>query len=195
MLSKRRLGLMVVFLGAALILFFALERVSDMVFYPWALADPPLLDNWAGSLTTGNGVRMVVGIELRRARTDQGMTVCATCSQIEGSGATCDAHGTVLQYRVSGSPTDRRGSQLHLGAVPEPQPPPDGLELDVLRGTWDGGNVLALEADFFWRRGTAGVSSTDDPATQPVPLRMERKGPSEFEAMCKSLAAGRGAAR
>jgi hypothetical protein len=159
------------------------DRLSDMLFYPWARAEPPLLRSWVGRLTTGNGVPLALGMTLRRARTRRG-TPCAKCNQIEGIAVTCDARGTLLRYRVSGSPSDRQGRQLHLGAVPEPDPPPEGLELDVLRGSWDGDARLDLEADFFWRRGGAGVSSTDDPATQPVPLQMSPADEPSIDRIC-----------
>jgi hypothetical protein len=163
-----------------------LNGVTDRLFFPWALANPPLLDQWVGEVTTGNGVGLVVVMDLERDLTSD-ERVCIRCSQIKGTAATCDARGTVLRYRVSGSPKDRHGRQLHLGAVPALDPAPDALEIDTLVGTWDQGDVLELQADFSWRRNGSAISSTDDPATQPVPMRMERKGTKTFEAMCAAL--------
>jgi hypothetical protein len=183
----RRAG--IAFMVVALVLIFsgALDWGVDLVLYPWARANPPLLGTWSGTLTTGNGERLIVSLEMRRTvREREGF--CVRCAQIEGNAATCDARGTVLRYRISGSPSDRRGTHLHLGAVPDRQPPPDGLELDVLSGTWDGGDGLDLQADFFWRRGAAAISSSDDKATQPVPLRMQRDAAKGFETMCGRLA-------
>jgi hypothetical protein len=182
-MTRQRLGLLVIVLGAFVIFSGALDLALDLAFFPWARATPPLLGEWSGSLTTGNGVRLLVSLEMHRALTARG-DICVRCSQIEGTATTCDAAGTVLRYRISGSPEDRQATRLHLGASPEREPPPEGLELDVLRGTWDGGDRLALEADFFWRRNGSAVSSTDDPATQPVPLPMRRAAASEFTAMC-----------
>lgn len=175
------LGVMVVVLFSG-----ALDYGLDMLFYPWARANPPLLDHWVGELTTGNGVRLGVALDMHRAYTDDG-TICTRCNQIEGTATTCDARGTILRYRISGSPTDRQGRTLHIGARPETSSPPDGLELDGLRGTWDGSDTLSLEAGFFWRRGTSAISSTDDPANKPVPLRMARQRPSAFESVCGAL--------
>jgi hypothetical protein len=148
------------------------DWIIDMAFYPWAHADPPLLDRWAGRLTAGNGDRLDLVLVLRRSLDSDGR-VCSNCNQIEGTAVTCDARGTVRRYRVAGSPRDRQGHRLHIGAVPEPLI--DGLELDTLIGTWDGADTLTLKADFFWRRGTSGISSTDDPATQPVPALLRRQ--------------------
>jgi hypothetical protein len=187
MLRNPGVGIGVVVVGGILIFSGAIDWALDMAFYPWARATPPLLDEWTGPLTTGNGQRLVVSLEMHRAPTRRGIP-CAKCAQIEGRAATCDMRGAVLWYRVSGSPSDRDGRQLHLGATPERDPAPEGLELDVLRGTWDSGDTLALEAGFVWRRGRAAQSSTGDPATQPVPLRMRRDAAKGFETMCGRLA-------
>jgi hypothetical protein len=161
-------------IGAVLLLAGGADWVHDIMFYPWARATPPLLDEWVGELTTGSGEQLTVVFMLERARTDDG-SVCSNCAQIEGSAVTCDAHGNVLRYRVSGSPLDRAGRQLRLGVIPRQNPPPDGLEFSAVSGAWDGADALTLQAEFFWRRGRSAISSTDDPATLPVPLRMWKK--------------------
>jgi hypothetical protein len=160
----------------------------DMMFYPWARADPPLLDEWVGRLTTGNGKQLDVLFVLERPESILEGGACYRCPQIEGRALTCDATGQVRRYRLSGSPRDRRGRELHLGFVPEPDPPPDGLELDIVTGGWDGADALMLQADFFWRRGRSAISSTDDPATQPVPLAMERRGKTTVSPRCAAIA-------
>jgi hypothetical protein len=187
MVITRRAGIAFVVVALVLIFSGALDWGLDMAFYPWARATPPLLAEWTGPLTTGDGQRLIVSLEMHRARTARG-TVCVKCNQIEGVAATCDPRGTVLRYRVFGSPANRDGRELRLGAKPEREPPPDGLELNELFGTWDGGDVLTLQADFVWRRGTSAISSTNDPATQPVPLRMRRDAAKGFETMCGRLA-------
>jgi hypothetical protein len=187
MLKNPRVAWAVLALMLVLVFSGVLNRARDMVFHPWALAEPPLLAQWVGHVTPGNGVRLVVAMDLRRDYNDDG-SICTNCNQIEGTAATCDARGTLLRYRIAGSPRDRQGTVLHLGAIPEPQPPPEGLELDVLSGTWDGGDVLDLEADFHWRRAGAAVSSTDDPATQPVPIRMQRTTALDLDALCRRFA-------
>jgi hypothetical protein len=170
---------------AAFVLSPAPNWVHDMLFYPWAHADPPLFDRWSGRFTAGNGDRLDLVLVLRRDRPSNGR-VCTRCNQLEGTAVTCDARGTVRRYRVAGSPRDRHGHQLHIGAVPEPLI--DGLELDTLTGTWDGADTLTLEADFFWRRGKSGISSSDDPATQPVPVRLQRQGTADVPVRRESLA-------
>jgi hypothetical protein len=151
-----------------------LDYLSDLMWRPWARAQPSVLDGWRGQLTTGNGQRLMVSLHLERARTSDGRAPCARCNHVQGTATTCDARGTVRAYEISGSPTDRRASSLRLGAVPASDPRPDGLELDVLVGRWDGADALELNADFHWRRGQSAISSTDDPATQPVPIQLTR---------------------
>lgn len=182
----RSVGIIASLLVAAYLLPNLLNRVTDTLFFPWVHAQPPLLDEWVGRLTTGNGVRLVVAMALERDLTSDDR-VCVRCNQIKGRADTCDERGTVLRYRISGSPKDRQGRQLHLGAIPVPQPPPDGLELDTLIGSWDGGDLLELQADFFWRRGQSAISSTDDPANQSVPLRMQRGQVTELDTLCAAL--------
>lgn len=97
---------------------------------------------------------------------------------------TCDAQGAVRRHSIFGSPKDRQGRDLHFGAKPEREPPADGLELDTLVVTWDGTDTLTLQADFFWRKGPSAISSTDDPATQPVPIRMQRQRSGAAEPTC-----------
>jgi hypothetical protein len=183
---RRRSALLIFGLLIFLVFSGVLDYMKDMLFYPWARATPPLLDHWVGELTTGNGIRLGVAMDMQRDYMDDG-TVCTRCSQIEGTAVTCDGRGTRLRYRISGSPRDRRGRTLHIGASPDVSPAPDGLELSTVSGQWDQGDVLLLEADFSWRRGISASSSTDDPATQPVPLRMERKPASAFESLCRAL--------
>jgi hypothetical protein len=172
--------------GAAFVLSDIPQWTIDQMLYPWARANPPLLDVWVGSLTTGNGEPLDVAFVLWRFDT-RVSEVCYRCSQIEGQAATCDASGHVRRYRVSGSPRDRHGRDLHLGFVPTPAPS-DGLELSNAAGAWDGADALALDAEFFWRRGLAGISSTDDPATQPVPLAMARHGKTTINPRCAAIA-------
>ena len=152
-----------------------LDLVTDALFFPWVFARPPLLDDWSGRLVAGNGDALTMTLTLRRQEANSGGERCVRCNQIEGAAVTCDAQGRVRRYRISGSPRDRQGRDLHLGAIPDVDPPPDGLELDTLIGRWDGGDTLSLAADFHWRRGRSAISSTNDPATQPVPATFSRQ--------------------
>lgn len=182
----RNVGILALLFAAAYFMPYLLNPITDSLFHPWAFKRPPLLAQWIGTLTAGNGARLVVAMDLERDYDSDGM-VCSRCNQIKGRAVTCDRQGTVLHYRIAGSPRDRQGRQLHLGAVPVPQPPPDGLELDALAGAWVEPDVLELRAGFFWRRSGAAISSTDDPATQPVPVRMQRTPMASFEGMCAAL--------
>lgn len=169
--------------GVGLALSSVLQYLDDVLFNPWALAEPPLVDYWSGHLTTGNGVPLAIALDLRRAITEE----CHNCAEIEGRAATCNGRGEVRRYRISGSPKDRHATDLLLGAVPDPQPPPDGLEFSTVRGAWDGADRMTLQATFHWRKGTAAISATDDPATQPVPLLMHRSNERAFEAVCADV--------
>lgn len=163
---------------AAFVLSDAPQWVMDALYFPWAHADPPLIDRWAGVFTAGNGDRLELVVVLKRTEHVGDEIVCYECNQIEGTAVTCDARGLVRRYRISGTPKDRHGSQIHFGAVSDQSPSPDGLELDTLSGTWDHADTMTLAADFAWRRGASAITSTDDPATQPVPVRLQRQSAS-----------------
>jgi hypothetical protein len=183
-------GVAAVVLCAALIAAYELLDVgTDLLFYPWARADPPITDTWVGRLTTGDGHPRGVVMTLERARDSDGDRPCAHCSQLEGTAATCDERGRELRYRVSGSPEDRQATRVHLGASSAVDPHPDGLQLSVLHGRWNGADTLDLAAQFYWRRGISAVSSTNDPATQDVPLPMTRGDVAGYRALCRRVAA------
>jgi hypothetical protein len=180
-MSKRQATFWLVVI-AAFVLSDAPQWVMDALYFPWAHADPPLIDRWAGEFTDGNGDRLALVVLLKRTESVSGEVICYNCSQIEGIAVTCDARGLVRRYRISGTPKDRQGSQIHFGAVSDQSPPPDGLELDTLIGTWDHADTMTLAADFAWRRGTSAISSSDDPATQPVPVRLQRQSTANASA-------------
>lgn len=161
-------------LGAlvAVVLTGAIERTADLLLIPWVFADPPLFGHWHGQLTAGNGAKMRVAMEVRRIEPEG--RECWNCNQLEGTIVTCDTAGTIRRYRLSGSPRDRRARTVVFGAIPQVQPPPDGLELDGMRGQWDRADTLTLQAGFHWRLNGGATSSTGDPATRPVPVRMTR---------------------
>lgn len=186
MASLKRYGLIWLAAAALFAISPAPDWIFDLAFYPWVHADPPLLDRWAGHLTAGNGDGLDLVLTLERARYERGP--CVRCNQITGTAVTCDARGTVRRYRVSGTPSDRQGRRLHIGATPAQSPGPDGLELDTLIGTWDGADTLTLNAGFFWRRGKSGISSADDPATQPVPVRLQRQRAARAQERQENLA-------
>lgn len=187
MKTPAKLGLLAFLFAAGLAVTEVLQYVRDVLFHPWALTEPPLIDYWSGTLTTGNGVPLALVLDLERANNEE----CHNCAEIEGRAATCDGRGVVRRYRISGSPKDRHATDILLGAVPDPQPPPDGLEFSAIRGGWDGADAMTLRASFHWRKGTAAISATDDPATQPVPLRLRRSDAAGFEAVCSAVP-GRG---
>jgi hypothetical protein len=71
----------------------------------------------------------MVTMQLQRVVTSRGGRPCAKGNQREGLATTCDALGNAKRYRLAGSPQDRRAVSVLIGAVPEADPPPDGLEL------------------------------------------------------------------
>jgi hypothetical protein len=187
--TEKRRSLAIIAVLVAVVFSGALDYVTDALFFPWTFARPPLLDDWTGRLVAGNGDRLTITLALHRRPPDSSGESCIRCSQIEGTAATCDAQGRIRRYRISGSPRDRQGRQLHLGAMPDVDPPPDGLELDTLKGEWDHADTLTLAADFHWRRGRSATSATDDPATQPVPVRLSRGRAAGIDAPCRGLSA------
>jgi hypothetical protein len=164
--------------------------------YPWSNAAsgrPTLTGQWVGALATGSGRPRGVFLELERDIPEPRRR-CRGCSTIKGRALTCDEGGREQRYRVTGNPDDRRATRLHLGTIPTADPPPDGLELGTLVGRWDGDGLLALAAEFHWRKGTSAISGTDDPDTGvDAPVRLRRGSETEFRAACRTLpgAAGR----
>lgn len=152
------------------------NRLMDAAFYPWALAQPSLLDRWVGSFTTAGGNQLTATLEMRRASTRPATSLlCGTCDQIEGSATTCDSHGEMRRYRVSGSPLERHGRIIQLTAKPDDFPSADGLELNALIGTWDGGDVLEMNADYVIRRNTEKKTSSDIASSERSSLQMQRE--------------------
>lgn len=180
----RRLWI-VVGLGAVLILSGAVDRVSDAVFNPWARATPPLLGEWVGRLIAADGAPLIIGLELRRGIAGRGIP-CIACNQLEGTAAICDARGVERQYAAAGAPEDRHARRLQFGVEPLELPPPNGPELHVLRGDWNGQDELSLELEFIWR-GPAPESSTIDDETRPATAQLERKAWREFRVLCAGL--------
>ena len=162
---------------------------TDLLFYPWVRASPPITGEWVGRLTTGSGRPRAVYLTIDLATDQDGDRPCAKCSKLEGTGRMCDERGQERPYRIFGSPEDRRATRLHLGASPAVDPPPDGLELSSMRGRWDGGDALDLEAEFHWRRGVSAITSTADPDTKGwVPLPLRRGGEADFREVCRRIA-------
>jgi hypothetical protein len=155
--------------------------IIDTLLFPWVHADPSLFDRWNGHLTNDNGERVSFVLTLHR-RVEADDMICIRCNQIEGTAALCSADGQVRRYRVDGSPRDRGGRELLIGAQPTDAPPPDGLELDTIRGSWDGADLLTLVADFAERRGTSTISNSDDPV---YPLTLQRHSGAATNTTCE----------
>ena len=66
MLRNRRVLIAGFVVVTLLILSGAFDWALDMAFNPWARASPSLFGAWTGSLTTGNGERLIVSLEMQR---------------------------------------------------------------------------------------------------------------------------------
>ncbi|HET6229036.1 MAG TPA: hypothetical protein VFE05_03090 [Longimicrobiaceae bacterium] len=175
----------VFFLGA-----WWVNRQADAWLYAWAdegSGRPTLTGTWVGQMVTGGGQPRALLLELHRWFPENDRSPCPRCPSIEGSALVCDARGAVVPYSAGGDPGNRMATQMQVGVSPSVKPPPDGLELSVVRGAW-AGDRLNLEAEFHWRRGTSAISSTADPETNGwVPLIMRRGGEAEFRALCARI--------
>jgi hypothetical protein len=166
------------------------ELLEQKVLYPWSDTSggrPALVGTWVGAMRTGRGQPRGVLLDMDRHRST-GRRRCGNCNNVEGEARTCDERGLVRSYSLWGTVADRRGSALRMGLTPEPDPPPDGLALSHLRGTWDGADALAMQATFHLRRGASAISSSDDPDTgRDHPLALRRGTEEEWQKLCRSL--------
>ena len=160
------------------------------VLYPWSDTSggrAALVGTWVGEMRTGRGEPRGVLLELERYQST-GRGICGRCNNVVGTARSCDGRALVREYTIWGTVADRRGSALRMGLTPNPDPPPDGLALSHLRGTWDGADALALEASQHVRRGVSAITSSDDPDTgrdHPLPLR--RGTDAEWRSLCARL--------
>ncbi|MEP6691954.1 MAG: hypothetical protein ABJD07_12420 [Gemmatimonadaceae bacterium] len=167
------------------------SHVMDTFYYPWdapANGHPPLTATWVGAMKTGSGKPRSVVFTMRRVRTRRGGGGrCPQCGAIVGSATTCDELGQLREYRISGTAEDRHATRLHVSTFPVRKPPPDGLELSTVRGSWSG-DSLHFEAEFHWRKGKSAISDTADPDTRGwVPLPLARGTESDFRAQCARI--------
>jgi hypothetical protein len=100
----------------------------------------------------------------------------------------CAAPRRVQHFTAWGEPADDAASRFHLSLSPADSVPPDGLAPSHIRGRWDGGDSLALEASLYLRRGKSAISSTDDPDTRgDTPVTMTRGTEAAFDSLCSRL--------
>lgn len=164
------------------------ELLERKLFYPWSDESggrPALIGTWVGRTRTGRGERWGVLLDLERYRSSSGRP-CGRCNNVVGEARTCDERGLVRRYRIWGTVADRRGSGLTMGLTPDTNPPPpDGLVMSHLRGTWDGADALATEASLHVRRGVSAITSSDDPDTgRDHPLALRRGTEADWLALC-----------
>jgi hypothetical protein len=166
------------------------ELLETKVLYPWSDASggrAALVGTWVGEMRTGRGAPRGVLVAMDRHRST-GRRRCGNCPNVDGEARMCDEGGVVRVYTLWGTVENRRGSALRMGLTPSPDPPPDGLSLSHLRGTWDGADALAMQASVHLRRGASAISSSDDPDTgRDHPLALHRGTEAEWGALCARL--------
>ncbi len=170
-------------------------RFFDRLWLPWAYprgGGKPLPSIWVGSLTTATGQRFGILLDLR-LRTYYGTRGgrdwrSAPYGSFDGTLRSCDASGTIQEYKVSGSAEDRHASKVHIYGAPVEKPPHQGLTFSWFNGTWDGADDLELAANIFIRRGKGSTTGPDFPDTQTHPrLALTRAAETDFTALCARL--------
>ena len=168
------------------------DLLEEKVFYPWSDTSggrAALVGTWVGAMRTGRGLPRGVLLDMDRRRST-GRRRCGNCPNVEGEARMCDERGLVRAYHLYGTVLNRRGSELRMGLTPAQDPPPDGLSLSHLHGTWDGADALAMEATLHLRRGPSAISSSDDPDTgHDHPLALRRDDEEAWRALCARLRA------
>jgi hypothetical protein len=191
---RRRTVPWYVAIGLCLVAVFAISAAGDLldekVLYPWSDTSggrAALVGTWLGEMRTGRGLPRGVYLDMDRYRST-GRRRCGNCPNVEGNARMCDERGLVRTYALWGTVENRGGSSLRLGLTPEPSPPPDGLSLSHLRGTWDGADALAMQATLHLRRGQSAISSSDDPDTgRDHALALQRGTEEAWRALCARL--------
>ena len=170
-------------------------RRLDMWRFPWgyeASGKPTLTGTWVGSLTTATGQRrgVIMEMHLPDISKQRRKTRRTRYGRVEGTARTCDERGEIHTLTLSGEPQNREATQLQIMTVPAENPPPDGLTLNTAKGLWDQGNTLHLQAGFYFRKGTGGITGEEYPDTQKEALlHMTRGGEAEFRRACDAIRA------
>jgi hypothetical protein len=131
--------------GVALAVYFAWKMAKgiDAFFYPWAnekSSHAVLIGGWRGSFAPDRANARAMWIELHRWHEDRAHP-CADCQIIEGIARTCEADGTVVNYRVSGVPLDRMAKRIRLRVSPLDSQGMIDHEIETATGEWDGTNL------------------------------------------------------
>jgi hypothetical protein len=171
----------------------------DQRRFPWGYPEPgkpTLIGTWVGTMTTGGGVRRGVYMDLRleplrfgtgrsrRRRSSRAFRNLRN-SNFEGEVRMCGGPREQRFAINTGTAEDKEASRFRIGLSPTDSTPPDGLAPSHIRGRWNGGDSLALEADLYLRRGASAMSSTDDPDTgKSATLGMTRGDEARYRALC-----------
>jgi hypothetical protein len=178
------------FLVVAVAIVAAGDLLEEKVLYPWSDTSggrPALVGTWVGEMLTGRGSPRAVFLDLDRYHST-GRRRCGNCNNVDGEARMCEAGGRVRAYEMFGWVADRRGSGVRIGLTPVPDPPPDGLSMSHLNGTWDGGDALTMRATLHLRRGPSAISASDDPDTgHDHPLALRRGTEADWRALCARL--------
>ena len=108
---------------------------------------------------------------------------------LEGRVLVCSGPGGVRRLNASGEPEDGSARRFRLATHPMDSVSPEGLAPSHIRGQWDGGDSLALEASLYLRRGKSAISGGDNPDTSgETSITVRRGTEAEFNALCAQLA-------
>ena len=175
----------------------AIGNRIDRMRFPWGYADsgrPPLVGTWVGSVTTGSGKHLAMLLDMQLAPLDyhrrRGAPIVRTrrSTWLIGHVLVCGSPGRVAHFDINGKPDDGTASRFRLALSTTDSIPVDGLAPSHLRGQWNGGDALALEASLYLRRGKGAITSSDDPDTgRDTPVTMKRGTEADFTALCRRL--------
>jgi hypothetical protein len=172
------------------------QRLDERRFR-WAYAkwgQPTLTGTWVGTLTTGGGAQLGMYLDLRLepirvfGRRRQNVRRRARGANFEGALRLCGGPAGEQRFAFDGTNDDAAASRFHLGLYPADSIPPDGFAPSHMRGSWNGRDSLALDADMYVRRGRAAISHSDDPHTsRPAHAFMRRGTEADFRALCGAV--------
>jgi hypothetical protein len=164
----------------ALTAFFAIVEPWNHSLYLW----PTLTGGWYGEFSAPAG-RQVVHLQM------DGETENPS---IEGTATTCDAHGTLRKFDISGSPRNWRGTRFGVTTSRRDEIDDEGVRLAKIDGEWDHDTMrVTAGLERFKQAGGASIGSTADPplAEPVVHFTLQRGSQRDFAAACQRLRGSR----
>ena len=175
----------------------------DQRRFPWAYAEsghPTLTGVWTGRLTTGQGTRRGLLLDLqlvplnfgRAGRRTGGMNFRyihrRASDNLTGTLRLCGGPRGEQRFSVRGNVVADDASRFQLRIGVADSTPADGLTPAALRGSWNQHDSLRVDADLYVSHRGARVANPRDAETNtPQRGALHRADSSELRRVCETL--------